>query len=492
MKRKNVFQFVLLFFIINPFFINFLIFQSKFNANESYSGVSKLNIKSANNEGPGEKINITLHQSIINTTEIEFNDLNISSSFIQACPTDPSFNSSLIKINIDAINAPNKILIVEDDYYAAPNRIDVFFNFISFEAKGKGFIENISMVVKKSVAGTCDMTLTLYNATENAGNIEPNISLGDIVSNEAITDTNYYWLNMTGINAAYDTSITYNNTFFLRVTDSGTPDLHLAYADDLLGTDAVDEHIVLDWLFAEIMPGGLSTCDTPLKIVFAPINNTPKPSYIGLKINGSAVSNNAGVNGSGYWQNTTEYYSPSGYLEFDMKANWEDVSCNVSQVLINYTKTDLKANSSFKEIDNGDEILWNVTINNNIYDFSGRFQNYIIIFRVPANWENIKVKNGTIDKTGDVFEGSTINNYKNIHVFNAGNGSNWFLTASVYSQEDKDGKPNGNGDLKKPLPFEMILLLMLSIISGIAIGFIIIKKKSKRELEKNQTHTLEK
>jgi len=236
----------------------------------------------------------------------------------------------------------------------------------------------------------------------------------------------------------------------------------------------------------------LSTCDTPLKIVFAPINNTPKPSYIGLKINGSAVSNNAGVNGSGYWQNTTEYYSPSGYLEFDMKANWEDVSCNVSQVLINYTKTDLKANSSFKEIDNGDEILWNVTINNNIYDFSGRFQNYIIIFRVPANWENIKVKNGTIDKTGDVFEGSTINNYKNIHVFNAGNGSNWFLTASVYSQEDKDGKPNGNGDLKKPLPFEMILLLMLSIISGIAIGFIIIKKKSKRELEKNQTHTLEK
>ena len=50
-----------------------------------------------------------------------------------------------------------------------------------------------------------------------------------------------------------------------------------------------------------VLTNGPRTVDFGLKMGFFPLNHTPNPEDIGLRINGSGVSGYPSVNGSGYW-----------------------------------------------------------------------------------------------------------------------------------------------------------------------------------------------
>jgi hypothetical protein len=134
------------------------------------------------------------------------------------------------------------------------------------------------------------------------------------------------------------------------------------------------------------------------------------------------------IDNKGAWISYNEYQNPSGILEFALSADWWDVSCNVTNVQINYTKTDLTATSLLNIPGTGQSVDWNCTLGL-IDNFDIRLSNYEINFTVPATWENFTAFNDPVDKTSDITLGLISNNYRELQISNAGNGTNWYITA---------------------------------------------------------------
>ncbi|GAH85444.1 unnamed protein product, partial [marine sediment metagenome] len=175
--------------------------------------------------GNGDEINVTLQQSYLNNSfnmALSPSDSN-NNSFSLPCPTDLTFNSSFTNITIENIYAPNKTLTVEDDL-----GVEVIgainYHYISFEAKGVGYIENITLHIRETnAAQITQLSLYLYNATNDAGNIRPDsqIYVTPIVDDEEIAGTTFFWHKMSGIHKLINCSNTYMNTFFLNLEKSG-------------------------------------------------------------------------------------------------------------------------------------------------------------------------------------------------------------------------------------------------------------------------------
>ena len=112
-------------------------------------------------------------------------------------------------------------------------------------------------------------------------------------------------------------------------------------------------------------------------------------------------------------------------ITFDLTADWWEVSCNVSGVHLNYTKTDVPAIPSFDISGSGQTVQWNVTRKGGFNYFDSRFSNYQINFTIPNTWDEdtIKVFNGGTPKSSDSTNRSLGNGYREIQVLNAGNGS---------------------------------------------------------------------
>ncbi|GAI79657.1 unnamed protein product [marine sediment metagenome] len=159
-------------------------------------------------------------------------------------------------------------------------------------------------------------------------------------------------------------------------------------------------------------------------------DNTPVPTAIGLRINGSQINNLNGEN-EGFWNSADTFSNGLGELSFDVSADWWDVECNITQVQINYTRTDLKAVSNFEISESGQDVTWNVTRNGGIDHFDTNFNNYTINFTIPITWSNVRVFNDSSDERTSSIPNPLVNNgYKEIKIPNAGNGTYWFLNAT--------------------------------------------------------------
>ena len=386
---------------------------------------------SSNFSSTGKNINTTLHQSYLNNTfdkALSPSDSN-NNSFNIPCPTDTSFNSSYTNLEISNINAPNKTLIVEDDYIGVAEFV-VNNHYLSFNASGVGYIENISLrIYCFDNLDPSNITLDLFSAGTNR---KPLTNLGTMVSEDVVndTETDFYWHNITNIDFKYNASDTNHDLFYIKVDSVGGSGLIIDYASDTGVNDQIDESLVYQsdrntLEYSGILPQ--NTVDFPLIIDFYPINNTPKPSEIGLKINNTNVFDNLG--NSGYWQKSNQEYSDlDGKIDFKISAEWWDVTCKISQVQINFTKTNLIATTTFKIPGSGQSTNWTSTVGA-INDFNTTFNDYRINFTVPATWENFTASDGSIDKTSDISEGVISNGYKELQIYNAGNGTNWYITA---------------------------------------------------------------
>ncbi len=436
-KKKQMLVLLLIIFVMiitnfNSFFINFNS-ENSFVSNE-FDEKKKLRTADypTSFDGSGEQINITLHQSYLNNsfnTALDLSDPN-NNSILIPCPKDTFFNSSFTKISTEDIYAPNKTLIVEDDSLGVG--FETFFitnGYASFTPKGVGYIENISLLIKLiDIVDHANLTIRLYNSENDGGNIRPLSNLGTIVGVSNVTSDTYYWHKITNIHTLFNCSETYSDTFFFRVDRIGGS-VYWDWSNDV-GSDGIDEMIALDAGESPLLFIG-NTIDLPLKIDFVPLNNTPKPSEIELKINNTEVSDEIG--NSGYWLKENQEYSDSdGNLDFELTADWWDVTCNISQVQINYTKTDLRASSEFNIAGSGQIVEWNVTRIGGLNYFGTDFDNYQINFTIPATWHNtsIRVFNGSDERTSTITKKLLGNGYREIQIPNAGNGTYWFLNAT--------------------------------------------------------------
>ncbi|GAI72533.1 unnamed protein product, partial [marine sediment metagenome] len=392
--------------------------------------------------GAGENLNITVHQSLLNTSMIEFTNLDTFNSFTEPFPNFNGYNTSFINMTVDNIFAPNYSLIVEDDYQvfqgyqiaSAPHA------YASFTVKSSCYLDNISTVLyNDNDAVNADIQIRIYNSTWNSGQSrnEPDSGYTQIVSYGTYTFNNFDgWYNFTNLNHFLNISKTANNTFYVYVRDGNDDNTQWRWASDGAVPDNNDEQNAYEYnpLLQFINPSG-STIDLTLKVDLVPLSNTPKPEYIGLNINNSAVTGHGNINGSGYWNPNQSFSSATDELNFIVSADWWDVSCNITSVQINYTKTDVQAISSF-DISGSESLTvqWNVTITNGLNYFDSRITDFNTInFTIPSIWQEttIKVFNGGTEIQASNLNKRLLNNaYREVQVLNANNGTFWHLTAN--------------------------------------------------------------
>ncbi|KKM90103.1 hypothetical protein LCGC14_1242000, partial [marine sediment metagenome] len=441
-SRKNKRIFFLFLITITTSFFTFS--QLNWNFNESSSNpnsptgfelFNKLKISdySSNFVSTGENMNITLHQSYLNTSfDIILNTSIVNgNNFTIPSPTDTTFNSSYTRFEMKDIIAPNKTLIVEDDLGVEVIN-PVSYHYISFEVIGTGYLENISLYLRETnAADTTRLNIYLYNSTNDAGNIRPDTSIATVVSSIEITSDTFYWHKFTAIHSLVNSSKTYMKTFFLNLEKSGPGSTEIAINgtfDTALG-DNKDESIVLDSGENLHKAAGFDV-DAALIVDLMPLNNTPRPEQVNLEINNKQVSRNNDIDNTGYWISSEINSSASGLLKYNLTADWWNVESNITQVLINYTRTDLRASSTFQISESGQNVEWNVTRNGGLSYFDSDFSNYRINFTIPKTWEesSIKVFNGSNQFT--VNKRLRGNGYRDVEVPNAGNGIYWFLNAT--------------------------------------------------------------
>jgi len=375
-----------------------------------------------NYSGNGQKMNITLHQSLVNTSTIEFTNLDDSNSFTEPFPRFSSYNTSFINISINGIYAPNKSLIIEDDDISS-TLLSIGY-YTSFKVRGSCYLENISIRIRAGSGGDT-FNVDIYNATQSGSytKFDKDLNGPAVLKSIVVTNTNAYWENLTNLHLLLNVSKTFDNTFFVRVsTVKGNGYWHNENENDRDDT--------ISWRENGASPE--SNLDLNLKVGVSPLNNDPLPSQIGLKINNSFVSDIS--QRKGYWSKSTPITTNKDKLQFIITNNWWNVSLNITRVQINYTKTNIKANSRFEIIGSGGIVQWNISIPGGVHSFDSRISDFNTInFTIPANWlENtIKVFNNTIQvPSSNINKWLLGNGYREVQVLKTTNGTNWYLTAN--------------------------------------------------------------
>ena len=429
MNKKNKILLLSFVLLINGMALFSFIFRGNYGMVKNHDGIHdpdkfhftdlKKSDYSPNYEGNGDRINITLQQSLLNNSIISFPDLEISNTFTEPCPTADDFNSSFINILIENLKANNISLVVQNN--PEDGEIDcATTRLTSFSVNTDCYIVNASINIKRTANPTGE--IYLYESSWNSvlNRSEPT---GTSTTIGTIAPTANGWLYIDLIDTFLNNSNTDNKTWFLGVVrTSGGGSIQWRYTDDTVtNNNSYAYYSNAGWTY--------EPRDYLLEIGLAPINATPYPQTIGLKINNTQVVD-YGI-GSGYWTSIEELQSSSGILSFTITSDWNALSLNITEVQMNYTKTDLQASSEFNVLKGESKISWNVSRSNGFNYFDPRINNYTTInFTISANWNDINVFNSSVNKTNDILIRNLNNGYKEVQVFNAGNGTFWFLNAT--------------------------------------------------------------
>ena len=274
--------------------------------------------------GVGDEVNISLHQSYLNNsfnTALSPSDSS-NNSFSLPCPTDTHFNSSFTNVTIEDIYAPNKTIIIEDDDTSAH-----IFTYIptagSFNIYSKYYLVNFSTKLYAAADGhLSDIRVRILNSTWTGTANEPDDDITTLISygNIQFDAINDWYSNYSQYFDPYllDPSKTANNTFYIELTDVSDELIYWRYIGDG-GAEPDDMNAYYEdsgeWSLIDGFPG---TVDLTLKLDLAPLNNTPSPEQIGLKINNSAaLGYGDGIN-YGYWESYGTSSNQNGKLNFTL------------------------------------------------------------------------------------------------------------------------------------------------------------------------------
>jgi hypothetical protein len=450
---------------------------TNFNTPSSTPQTSQISSFSNN----GTSINCSVQQSIYNTSIISFTNLTDpdNNTFSASSPTIEGYNSEFTNITIEDIYAPNITNIIEDQHDDSSS-----FNYVrlvgSFTIPGKTYLSNFSTNLYRNGNGDLsNIRVRIYNSTwTEEGNIPDDyteiISLGNI----QFEDHDGWYNNYSQY---FDPHLlnpekTDNETFFIELYDSGDSAIYWRRS-----TDSVDDNGNMYAYYWDTAPPAswenitedapTRTVDLTLKVDLAPLDNNPNPEDINMTINNLPINGYENINGSGYWNTTDNIIEDlSGYINFTIRADWWNVSCNVSSVQINYTKTGLLANSSFNIGESGGDVVWNVT-RSDFNFFDDRIKHtQTINFTLPSNWNSstIEAYNGTGNlKTIQTTE---LTDEIRVKVLDASNGTEWYLLGnstnlldSIVAYKDGDNDP-------EYFSYSDIIKFNASFLSGISDG----------------------
>ncbi|NHJ25668.1 MAG: hypothetical protein EAX89_13875, partial [Candidatus Lokiarchaeota archaeon] len=231
------------------------------------------------------------------------------------------------------------------------------------------------------------------------------------------------WLNLTYLHERLNVSDTYNKTFFIavqRINDFGEWEFeNQADGDDTIVWDSITGNTPV-------------SRDQLLKVDLSPLDETPRPSDVNLLVNGTTV-NDIDSNNQGYYYSNQEFSGYGDNIDFEVNADWWEVSCDVTNVQLNFTKSDILAYSEFTIPTSGQDVRWNVTNIGGLNYFDSRITDFNTInYTIPRIWNDgsIRVFNGATEKTSNINKRLIDNKYREIQVLNAGNGTFWYLNAT--------------------------------------------------------------
>ena len=247
----------------------------------------------------GEDCNVTLQQSLINTSPITISNSSDpeNNTFYEPCPTTENFPSSFVNMTIEDIYAPNKTIIIEDEKHQ-----NGFFDFTnvpetaaSFQVKSSCYLRNVSVFLYHDDPGTENATVRflLYNSTWDSINNRsiPGANNDGYVKDLGTTqfDESFTWVNLTcSSEVILNNSKTDNNTWFIGLVDINPQHARWAVTEDIgIAGDASDDSDCYTWL-AFPPPGEwilaqsvLSrNIDFPLKFTVTPYISPPNQTLI--------------------------------------------------------------------------------------------------------------------------------------------------------------------------------------------------------------------
>ncbi len=381
--------------------------------------------------GIGENMIIELHQSYLNNsydTPLSPSDSN-NNSFIVPSPTDTTFISSFVNITIQDLSAPNKTLDLEKDIDDVPILFGVPTYAFSFDVPSKSVLKEFEVCLTGSSGSVnAGVGFQIWNATWTGSVINPDTNTGLFSQTETVLTTDTKVWHKLSPNIELDPANTKNSTFFIVMWDTRVP---TSFPEFNAKNDGVGQYESLV-RYMPIATWLTRSYEISSNLTLTLSDNTPKPTDIGLEINGSAVNDDGSGENLGYWISRNGYSDVSGKLNFQIQADWWNVTGNITNILINFTKTDLVATSEFNIAGSGQNADWNVTRNGGLNFFDKEFNNYRINYTIPTAWSDpsIKVFNATDERTGSISKRLLGNGYREIFIPNAGNGTFWYLTAS--------------------------------------------------------------
>ncbi|KKN28436.1 hypothetical protein LCGC14_0854370, partial [marine sediment metagenome] len=175
-------------------------------------------------ENSGEDINITLHQSYMNTSFDTIVNTSIKNNFNLPSPTDIFFNSTYTNITIIDIIAPKKVINVEDGN-GSSEPIDTYNWAFSFTVLGNCILNNFSQYFSEDHPSNWNASISVYlygaiwDITEQK--MKPSNMISILFASYTIyDDTPNFLYEFTNIDESLDISDTNNNTFFIAFSQN--------------------------------------------------------------------------------------------------------------------------------------------------------------------------------------------------------------------------------------------------------------------------------
>lgn len=370
----------------NPDFLNNVNFPK--TSNSDYS---------SNSSGTGTDVNITLLQSYKNDTVLFMNSSKSNNlSAVVITPTNQMFNTTSSNISISQLNAYNNTYKIQEDQHGLTDQ-EITENTTvaaSFQVPSTCYFSEVIPYFNITTEG--NLSILISNSTWNATHERPDVGnyKSDVIFTEILETTSLFsYMTFTTEQTLLDISNTDNNTFFVifYVPDSnGEFDWKRINENNNIANESFsyETHSHNDWDF--IPDGdGVNSSDFCFNFTLSPLNATPNPNQINLRVNQSDIQIWNNTENQGNWiSNEIWNGGDSARLNFSFDCSWPNSTWNVNNVEIQYALRTENNQSKFF-IPNSDSLVyWNVEYKAEQFNTS-EFNDFKINFSVPISWDPI-------------------------------------------------------------------------------------------------------
>ncbi len=337
---------------------------------------------------------------------------------------------SAINFTIDQLTAYNHTKILEDQAsFSYDVATDLYL--MSFNISQDANLTKISFLLRSQADNT---TIFIYSANAS---LAPDSVLYKI--NTSGFDAGLgsgTWINFTLTeNNSLQLSQTNNGTFFIGINRTVST-LQWRGENDGVDGGKVFRQVGIVW---EEDPG----IDLTLKLKFTPLNETPNPTDVNLRINGQSVLNNF------TWKNNSRLNATGSAVIFDIDSSWGNLTyranwtANLIQNLNGITNFSANATQNI--------VNWNISISN--LDFGAISSNKQINVSLPISW-NISTVFRDSTPYGN-FDNVTENNLKILRIFDPPNSS-WNIGAESQNYITSIKLYKGSNEVNSSIMFEQI------------------------------------